>query len=91
MRRTGTGSGAGWLVPLSTAVWKATVFSRSANITVCSAAPPPYMFPSKTTECVAMDRMDPDRAAAFAEDLLDEEKLKDMTAADGTLPGGAHM
>lgn len=34
-------------------------------------------------------RMDPDRAAAFAEDLLDEEKLKDMTAADGTLPGGA--
>lgn len=34
--------------------------------------------------------MDPDRAAAFAEDLLDEEKLKDMTAADGTLPGGAH-
>lgn len=33
--------------------------------------------------------MDPDRAAAFAEDLLDEEKLKDMTAADGTLPGGA--
>lgn len=34
--------------------------------------------------------MDPERAAAFAEDLLDKEKLKNMTAADGTLPGGAH-
>lgn len=33
--------------------------------------------------------MDPDRAASFAENLLDEEKLKDLTAADGTLPGGA--
>lgn len=32
--------------------------------------------------------MDPDRAASFAENLLDEEKLKDLTAADGTLPGG---
>lgn len=33
-------------------------------------------------------RMDEDRAAGFAEDLLDKEKLKDLTAADGTLPGG---
>lgn len=32
--------------------------------------------------------MDPERAAAFADDLLDEDKLKDLTAADGTLPGG---
>lgn len=32
--------------------------------------------------------MDPERAEAFAEDLLDKEKLKDITAADGTLPGG---
>lgn len=35
-----------------------------------------------------MCRMDPERAEAFAEDLLDKEKLKDITAADGTLPGG---
>ncbi|CAN0320295.1 unnamed protein product [Ectocarpus sp. 12 AP-2014] len=34
------------------------------------------------------NRMDPERAAGFAEDLLNEEKLKDLTAADGTLPGG---
>lgn len=34
--------------------------------------------------------MDPERAAAFADDLLDEDKLKDLTAADGTLPGGNH-
>ncbi|CAN0237055.1 unnamed protein product [Scytosiphon promiscuus] len=34
------------------------------------------------------NKMDPDRAASFAENLLDEEKLKDLTAADGTLPGG---
>eukprot|EP00903_Cladosiphon_okamuranus_P016355 g15083.t1 len=33
-------------------------------------------------------KMDPDKAAAFTEDLLDKEKLKDLTAADGTLPGG---
>lgn len=33
-------------------------------------------------------RMDPERAAEFQQDLLDKEKLKDMTAADGTLPGG---
>ncbi|CAN0271834.1 unnamed protein product [Pylaiella littoralis] len=33
-------------------------------------------------------KMDPERAEAFAEDLLDKEKLKDITAADGTLPGG---
>lgn len=32
--------------------------------------------------------MDPERAAAFADDLLDADKLKDLTAADGTLPGG---
>ncbi|CAM9442251.1 unnamed protein product, partial [Hapterophycus canaliculatus] len=34
------------------------------------------------------NKMDPERAASFAENLLDEEKLKDLTAADGTLPGG---
>ncbi|CAN0237989.1 unnamed protein product [Ectocarpus sp. 8 AP-2014] len=34
------------------------------------------------------NRMDPERAAGFADDLLNEEKLKDLTAADGTLPGG---
>ncbi|CAB1121369.1 unnamed protein product [Ectocarpus sp. CCAP 1310/34] len=34
------------------------------------------------------NRMDPERAAGLAEDLLNEEKLKDLTAADGTLPGG---
>lgn len=33
--------------------------------------------------------MDPERAAGLADDLLNEEKLKDLTAADGTLPGGA--
>eukprot|EP00904_Undaria_pinnatifida_P012783 jgi/Undpi1/8635/HiC_scaffold_25.g11100.m1 len=33
-------------------------------------------------------KMDPEKAAAFADDLLDADKLKDMTAADGTLPGG---
>lgn len=32
--------------------------------------------------------MDPEKAAAFAEDLVDQDKLKDLTAADGTLPGG---
>lgn len=36
-------------------------------------------------------RMDPDRAAAFAADMMDEEKLKDLTAADGTLPGGGSV
>lgn len=34
-------------------------------------------------------RMDPEMAESFKENLLDEEKLKDITAADGTLPGGA--
>ncbi|CAM9440954.1 unnamed protein product [Discosporangium mesarthrocarpum] len=32
-------------------------------------------------------RMDPERGAYMAEQL-DEERLKDLTAADGTLPGG---
>lgn len=32
--------------------------------------------------------MDPEKAETFAQDLLDQDKLKDLTAADGTLPGG---
>lgn len=37
----------------------------------------------------AICRMDPEIAKSFEKDLLDDEKLKDVTAADGTLPGGA--
>lgn len=33
-------------------------------------------------------KMDPEIAESFEKDLVDDEKLKDLTAADGTLPGG---
>lgn len=33
-------------------------------------------------------RMDAERAEDFDSILHDEDKLKDITAADGTLPGG---
>ncbi|CAM9693221.1 unnamed protein product [Ascophyllum nodosum] len=33
-------------------------------------------------------KMNPERAGEFEQDLFDQDKLKDMTAADGTLPGG---
>ena len=37
---------------------------------------------------LATRRMNPERAGEFEQDLFDQDKLKDMTAADGTLPGG---
>lgn len=50
---------------------------------LCCSHHAPFAF----VDCVE-PRMDPERAAEFQQDLLDQDKLKDMTAADGTLPGG---